>query len=400
MAARALAVEGGDVRPPPGQHGRFLTFCDVFGPGGDHLIERLLPVRGGLDPLVLGVPVDGLFDVPRPQLGQHGPFFGVGLADVLCKGVHAAPVTGNESFEAAARADGAELAVVTNDDQLRPGRLGGGRAGGAWRGRRSCPPRRRHTTVRLSSLSWPWSSRHSSDAMVRGYVGARRVAELVVGVAGAGKSTALDAAGQAFEAARFKVLGTAVSGQAARTLGDGGGGRSTSTPWCPTTSRPSGSATAGPNRKSPTGSAGSPATRLPQASISAMERGFDGERRRRFDAHELYLLSVLFEVPIAYFFVPPPGSKRTRLADTGDLVTSLYAAVLGDERQLAPLDERLAEIGIKNPEEADQALVAVLGAEDRHRGLARPLPGLAQTAATPGLTWPTRSARLLHRWST
>jgi hypothetical protein len=27
---------------------------------------------------------------------------------------------------------------------------------------------------------------------------------------------------------------------------------------------------------------------LPQASISAMERGFDGDRRRRFDAHELY----------------------------------------------------------------------------------------------------------------
>ncbi len=38
---------------------------------------------------------------------------------------------------------------------------------------------------------------------------------------------------------------------------------------------------------------------LPQASISAMERGFDGERRRRFDAHELYLLSVVFDVPIA-----------------------------------------------------------------------------------------------------
>lgn len=100
---------------------------------------------------------------------------------------------------------------------------------------------------------------------------------------------------------------------------------------------------------------------LPQASISAMERGFDGERRRRFDAHELYLLSVLFDVPIAYFFVPPPGSERTQLADTGDLLPSLYAAVLGRERQLAPLDERLAEIGIQNPEEADQALVTVLG---------------------------------------
>ena len=35
--------------------------------------------------------------------------------------------------------------------------------------------------------------------------------------------------------------------------------------------------------------------------------------------------------------------------------------MLGQERQLAPLDERLAEIGIKNPEEADQAMVAVLG---------------------------------------
>ncbi len=45
---------------------------------------------------------------------------------------------------------------------------------------------------------------------------------------------------------------------------------------------------------------------LPQASISAMERGFDGTRRRRFDAHELYLLSVVFGVPIMYFFIPPP----------------------------------------------------------------------------------------------
>jgi transcriptional regulator with XRE-family HTH domain len=101
---------------------------------------------------------------------------------------------------------------------------------------------------------------------------------------------------------------------------------------------------------------------LPQASISAMERGFDGERRRRFDAHELYLLSVLFDVPIVYFFLPPPDSERAQLADTGRPVTELYAAVLGHERQLAPVDERLSEIGIKNPEEADQALVAILGA--------------------------------------
>jgi transcriptional regulator with XRE-family HTH domain len=101
---------------------------------------------------------------------------------------------------------------------------------------------------------------------------------------------------------------------------------------------------------------------LPQASISAMEHGFDGERRRRFDAHELYLLSVVFDVPIAYFFVPPPGRERLRLADTGRPMVELYAAVLGHERQLAPLDERLAEIGVKDPDEADQALMTVLGA--------------------------------------
>ena len=107
-----------------------------------------------------------------------------------------------------------------------------------------------------------------------------------------------------------------------------------------------------------------------------MERGFDGERRRRFDAHELYLLSVLFDVPIAYFFVPPPGSERGQLADTGRLVTELYAAVLGHERQLAPVDERLAEIGIKNPEEADMALVAILGPR-------RP-PAPGTTTSAPG----------------
>ncbi len=101
---------------------------------------------------------------------------------------------------------------------------------------------------------------------------------------------------------------------------------------------------------------------LPQASISAMERGFDGERRRRFDAQELYLLSVVFDVPVVYFFLPPPGTGSGELADTGRPVIELYAAVLGQDWQLAPVDERLAEIGLQNPDEADQALVAIFGA--------------------------------------
>ncbi len=46
-----------------------------------------------------------------------------------------------------------------------------------------------------------------------------RAVDVVVGVAGSGKTTALDVAGRALEAAGYRVLGTATSGQAARTLG-------------------------------------------------------------------------------------------------------------------------------------------------------------------------------------
>jgi transcriptional regulator with XRE-family HTH domain len=101
---------------------------------------------------------------------------------------------------------------------------------------------------------------------------------------------------------------------------------------------------------------------LPQASISAMERGFDGERRRRFDAHELYLLSVVFEVPIAYFFLPPPGAMDTPLADTGLPAVQLYSALLGDNLQLEAVDERLEQLGLNIPGDLDPIMAAVLGA--------------------------------------
>jgi conjugative relaxase-like TrwC/TraI family protein len=49
--------------------------------------------------------------------------------------------------------------------------------------------------------------------------GSGRGAELIVGVAGAGKTTLLQVVAAAFEAAGCRVVGTATSGQAARTLG-------------------------------------------------------------------------------------------------------------------------------------------------------------------------------------
>src|SRR5688572_18983866 len=102
---------------------------------------------------------------------------------------------------------------------------------------------------------------------------------------------------------------------------------------------------------------------LPQASISAMERGFDGDRRRRFDAHELYLLSVVFGVPIAYFFLPPPGGGFDELADTRRPVSELYVALLGCEDQLADVDARLADINLTNPETADGILSLLFGSD-------------------------------------
>lgn len=102
---------------------------------------------------------------------------------------------------------------------------------------------------------------------------------------------------------------------------------------------------------------------LPQASISAMERGFDGDRRRRFDAHELYLLSVVFDVPIAYFFLPPPERRNDELADTHRPVSELYATLLGRESQLAVVDERLADINLTDPETVSDVLAVLFGAE-------------------------------------
>jgi transcriptional regulator with XRE-family HTH domain len=102
---------------------------------------------------------------------------------------------------------------------------------------------------------------------------------------------------------------------------------------------------------------------LPQASISAMERGFDSGRRRRFDAHELYLFSELYGVPIAYFFVPPAEDATAGhvLAHTGRSLCALYAAFLGRYSQLMLLDERLAQVDIGGQECTERVLSVLFG---------------------------------------
>src|SRR3974377_2315329 len=44
--------------------------------------------------------------------------------------------------------------------------------------------------------------------------------------------------------------------------------------------------------------------RLPQASISAMERAYEGDRHREFDAHEILAFALAFDLPLVLFFPP------------------------------------------------------------------------------------------------
>lgn len=114
-------VEGGDVRSPPRQHRGVPTGLDVGGPGGHGGVEGCVAGGCGDDPSLLGVPVDGGLDAPGSQLSERDPFVGVDLADVLSQDVDPVAVASHQRFQAAARADRAELAVIADHHHLRPG---------------------------------------------------------------------------------------------------------------------------------------------------------------------------------------------------------------------------------------------------------------------------------------
>lgn len=100
--------------------------------------------------------------------------------------------------------------------------------------------------------------------------------------------------------------------------------------------------------------------RLPQASISSIERAFEGERRREFDAHELLAFALTFELPLVWFFLPPAGDRRW-LRHASARVSELYGIVFGRPEQLEPLYERLRQLGVRDPSEADIAMEQIAG---------------------------------------
>jgi len=93
--------------------------------------------------------------------------------------------------------------------------------------------------------------------------------------------------------------------------------------------------------------------RLTQASVSAIERAWDGDRRREFDAHELLVFAMVFNLPIIWFLLPPPGDHRLMRATTRP-IDELYMHLLGRPDQLEPVYDRLRQVGIDNPTAAEE----------------------------------------------
>lgn len=101
--------------------------------------------------------------------------------------------------------------------------------------------------------------------------------------------------------------------------------------------------------------------RLPQTSISAIERAYGGEHRRVFDAHEILAFAIAFDLPLIWFFLPPEDD-RDHFHGIPKRVSDLYEIVLGREDQLAPVYERLSQLGIKDPTELERTMEKITGA--------------------------------------
>ncbi len=101
-------------------------------------------------------------------------------------------------------------------------------------------------------------------------------------------------------------------------------------------------------------------TRLTQASVSAIERAWDGDRRREFDAHELLIFAMVFDLPILWFLLPPKGDHRLMRGTTRQ-VDELLIWLLGRPEQLEPLYARLRELGLHDPTEAELIVEKLTG---------------------------------------
>ncbi|MCY3650951.1 MAG: helix-turn-helix transcriptional regulator [Acidimicrobiaceae bacterium] len=101
-----------------------------------------------------------------------------------------------------------------------------------------------------------------------------------------------------------------------------------------------------------------------QASISALERSWEGGRRREFDAQELVEFAVALNVPIAWFFLPPPDDRR-EIKNTGRVLLALVDLLVGRAQHQPRIEERLREVGLRDYAEQEEISRMLTGQPDR-----------------------------------
>lgn len=101
-----------------------------------------------------------------------------------------------------------------------------------------------------------------------------------------------------------------------------------------------------------------------QASISALERAWEGGRRREFDAQELVEFAVALDVPIAWFFLPPPDDRR-EIKNTGRVLLALVDLLVGRAQHQPSIEKRLREVGRRDHTEPEEISRVITGQPDR-----------------------------------
>ncbi|MDQ6614818.1 MAG: hypothetical protein M3083_08740 [Actinomycetota bacterium] len=94
--------------------------------------------------------------------------------------------------------------------------------------------------------------------------------------------------------------------------------------------------------------------RLTQAGISSIEAAYRGARRREFDAHELLIFSLTFDLPVVWFLLPPQDDNR-QLRGTSILAADLHRIIYGSADQRGELRRRLRQLGADTSVDADWA---------------------------------------------
>ncbi len=113
-------------------------------------------------------------------------------------------------------------------------------------------------------------------------------------------------------------------------------------------------------RSSPTASSPTWASASPRRRCRPSSGPGTGSVAGEFDAHELLIFALVFDLPITWFFLPPAGDRRMMRATTRP-VDELYARLLGLPHQLEELHARLREYGIADPTAAEEVVERLTG---------------------------------------